>query len=96
MVTGTGEESGKAGGATGYLTVKQGDTVVVYNILPNNGGRIAFYDAGKKFLEATTIYTQGGNQSVMVSPSAIPAGAAFVRLSTNVLDNVRGAVIGGA
>lgn len=97
VVTGTGEESAKAGGgATGYLTVKQGDTVVVYNILPNNGGRIAFYDAGKKFLEATTIYTQGGNQSVMVSPSAIPAGAAFVRLSTNVLDNVRGAVIGGA
>lgn len=96
VVSGTGEETAKTGGgATGYLTVKQGDTVVLYNILPNNGGRIVFYDAGKKFLEATTIYTQGGNQAVMVSPDVIPAGAAYVRLSTNVLDTVRGAVIGG-
>lgn len=94
VVSNTGAESAKAGGGvTDYLNVSAGDLVVAYNIVPLNGGRFAFYDAGKKFLSAETIYNQGDGIARVVSTTAIPANSAFVRISTNVAANVRGAVI---
>ena len=96
VITGTGAESGKAGGgATDFIPAQAGDLAVLYNIVPSNGGRIAFYDSSRNFLNAQSIYTQGANGEVMFSASATDVKTAFVRLSTNVMENVRAAVVRG-
>ena len=94
VVSGTGAESAKAGGGvTDYLSVHAGDLVAVYNIVPLNGGRFAFYDGEKKFLSAETVYDQADGMARVASTRSIPENAAYVRISTNVAEGVRGAVI---
>jgi len=93
VVSGTGTESSKeGGGATDYIPAASGALVLVYNIVPANGGRIAVYDARKAFLEAVTIYTQGAEEAVLYSVPVTNESAAYVRISTNVLSGVRASV----
>lgn len=96
VVDAAGAESARAGGGvTDYLPASEGGLVLVYNIVPANGGRFAFYDGNKAFLEAVTIYNQNEIYPGMASTAAIPAAAAFVRISTNVAEDVRAAVMEG-
>lgn len=95
IVNGSGVEAAKAGGGvTGFVAVAQGQEVTVYNIIPNNGGRIAFYDAGKAFVEAVTIFTSGDSKAAVVTAAVTNEQAAYVRVSTNVLANVTATVSG--
>lgn len=93
IVNGSGVEAAKAGGGvTGFVPVTQGQEVTVYNIIPNNGGRMAFYDANQAFVEAVTIYTSGDSKAAVVTTEITKAIVAYVRVSTNVLENVTATV----
>ena len=96
VVSSMGAESAReGGGVTDYLPVHEGCMVLVYNIVPANGGRFAFYDDEKAFVEAVTIYDQSGIHAGMAGTAEIPANAAYVRISTNVAQSVRAAVMEG-
>lgn len=95
IVNSSGVESAKAGGGvTDFVPITQGQKVTVYNIIPNNGGRIAFYDADKAFVEAVTIFTSGDSKAAVVTTEVTKATMAYVRVSTNVLQNVTATVSG--
>lgn len=92
-ISGTGTEAAKAGGgATDYIPAASGAQVTVYNIIPDNGGRIAMYDGNKAFVEAVTIYTQGSVDPSVISTTVTNDTVAYVRVSTNVLTGVKATV----
>lgn len=86
------EVSRNGGGASGFIEAGVGTEVIVYNIIPHNGGRIAIYDAKKTFLEEVKIFTQGDNNPAVVASTVSNSNAAFVRVSTNVLSGVTATV----
>ncbi len=95
IVNGSGVEATKAGGGvTDFVSVYQNQEVTVYNIIPNNGGRIAFYDGNKAFVEAVTIFTSGDSKAAVVTAVVANEQVAYVRVSTNVLANVTATVSG--
>lgn len=95
IVNASGSETARSGGGvTDYIAVSRNAEVTVYNIVPNNGGRIVMYDADKAFVEAVTIYTQGDSTAAVISAAVTNENAAYVRVSTNVLENVTATVSG--
>lgn len=96
-VSATGIQTDKAGGgATDYIPVEAGGHVTVYNIVPQDGGRIVMYDSNRVFKSAVTIYTQGVIAPAVTFAEITDASVAYVRVSANVLRDVKATVRPGA
>ena len=92
-VDASGAETAKAGGgATGFIPAAVNTEVIVYNIIPNTGGRIAIYDADKKFLEEVKIFISSEMKPAVIASIVSNENAAYVRVSTNVLSGVKATV----
>lgn len=92
-VNATGAETAKVGGgATDFLPASVNAEVIVYNMIPNNGGRVVIYDAQKNFLEELKIYTSGDMKPAVVAFNISNENAAYIRISTNVLSGVKATV----
>lgn len=93
VVDATGTQVAKSGGgASDFIAAGVGTEVIVYNIIPNNGGRIAIYDANKAFLEEVKIFTLSDLIPAVAATVISNASAAYVRVSTNVLSGVKATV----
>ena len=96
VLNASGAQSDKAGaGATDFISVTQGSRAVVYNIVPHNGGRFLVYNSARAVIEAVTIYTQGVMAPSVASLDITDSAAAYVRISTNVLADVKATVRSG-
>lgn len=94
-VNASGVEAAKVGGgATDFLAAGVNTEVIVYGIIPNNGGRIVVYDGEKTFLEEIKIYSSGDMKPAVIATVISNENAAYIRISTNVLSGVKATVRG--